>query len=193
MKHPHQNQDEHLLLHLQQTDETRFIEVLFKTHYARLCKLVFRVVNDRDVAEDIVQDVFMKVWSNRAQLQINTSFSAYLTRAAMNGALNFLEKDRRSVRLEPEEMLNLQPASNTLQEYLDFKEVEEKVRAAIDALPPACKTIFVLSRYEEMTYAEIADSLNLSLKTVENQMGKSLKLLREYLKVYIRHLFSMLL
>jgi RNA polymerase sigma-70 factor, ECF subfamily len=185
-------ENERILRYLQQTDEVKFIEALFKAYYTALCRTAFRVVNDRDTAEDLVQEVFMKVWNNRQALQINTSLKAYLHRSTVNTALNYLEKNKRQVNMEAEDLIRAAPASHQLEEHLGLKEVETRVEEAIRSLPPACRTIFVLSRYEHMSYQEIADSLNLSIKTVENQMGKALKTMREYLKVYIRHLFSVL-
>ena len=193
MLSPEVPENERVLRLLQQTDEAKFIEVLFKTHYAALCRTAFRVVGDRDAAEDLVQDVFVKIWNGRQTLRITTSLKAYLHRSAVNAALNYLEKRQRQVNLEPEALSNLQPAVNSLEESLSLKEVEARVEEAIQALPPACRTIFVLSRYEAMSYQEIADALDLSVKTVENQMGKALKTMRHYLKAYVRHLFSALL
>jgi RNA polymerase sigma-70 factor, ECF subfamily len=192
MSSPEIPENERILRLLQQTDEVKFMEALFKAYYNPLCRTAFRVVNDRDTAEDLVQEVFVKVWNNRQALQINTSLKAYLHRSTINTALNYLEKNKRQVNLEAEDLIKAAPATNQLEEQLSFKEVENRVEEAINALPPACRTIFVLSRYENMSYQEIANTLNLSIKTVENQMGKALKTMREYLKVYIRHLFSLL-
>jgi RNA polymerase sigma-70 factor (ECF subfamily) len=86
-----------------------------------------------------------------------------------------------------------EPTSGEADELLHFEEVQQRIQEATDALPPACKTIFVLSRHENMSYKEIAEALQISPKTVENQMGKALKHFREYLNVYIKHLLSFLL
>jgi RNA polymerase sigma-70 factor (ECF subfamily) len=185
------NEAEQELLNLQKTDENRFIEVLFKKYYSPLCRTVNRIVNDTDAAEDLVQDVFMKVWNNRQTLEINLSIKSYLYRSAINSALNYLEKNKKKVHLEESNFL--EPSVNDAEDQLHFNEVQQRVKEATDALPPACKTIFILSRQENMSYKEIADSLQISPKTVENQMGKALKHFREYLSVYIKHLFSWIL
>lgn len=179
------------LLHLQKADETRFIELLFKHYYTPLCRTVNRIVRDTDAAEDLVQDVFMKVWNNRQTLEINFSIKSYLYRSAINSALNYLEKNKKQVQLEASGFL--EPSGNNVEEMLNAAEVQQRVQEATDALPPACKTIFVLSRHENMSYREIADTLNISPKTVENQMGKALKHFRDYLNAYIKHLFSITL
>jgi RNA polymerase sigma-70 factor (ECF subfamily) len=191
MSHPFQKEEEAAILLLQKTDENKFIEVLFKRFYAPLGRTVNRIVNDQEATEDIVQDVFMKIWNNRKTLEFTISLKSYLYRAAINAALNYLEKNKRLVAYEQDEFP--EPSSNSVEEHLNFKEVEERIKEAIDTLPPACKTIFVLSRYEEMSYREIAESLQLSVKTVENQMGKALRQLKQQLSVYVKHLLTILL
>jgi RNA polymerase sigma-70 factor (ECF subfamily) len=176
------------LLHLQKEDETRFIELLFKHYYSPLCRTVNRIVRDTDAAEDLVQDVFMKVWNNRQTLEINVSMKSYLYRSAINSALNYLEKNKRQSPLE--EVSFSEPSANNTEEWMNAAEVQQRVHEATEALPPACKTIFILSRHENMSYKEIADTLQISPKTVENQMGKALKHFREYLNAYIKYLFS---
>jgi RNA polymerase sigma-70 factor, ECF subfamily len=191
MSHLTQNDVEADLLHLQKADETRFIELLFKHYYAPLCRTVNRMVRDTDAAEDLVQDVFVKVWNNRQALEINFSIKSYLYRSAINAALNYLEKNKKQVPME--EAAVLEPSANNVEDMLNAAEVQQRVSEATEALPPACKTIFILSRHENMSYKEIADTLNLSPKTVENQMGKALKHFREYLSAYIKHLLSITL
>lgn len=161
------------------------VERLFKMYYTPLCRTVFRVIKDQDASEDIVQDVFVKMWHKRMELEINTSIKSYLFRAAVNAALNYIGKARKLEQLEDEEPMYF---GNDAGEQLDFEETERNINQAIDGLPPACKTIFVMSRYEEMSYKEIAESLQISIKTVENQMGKALKILREKLRVYLLEL-----
>ncbi|QHT66492.1 RNA polymerase sigma-70 factor [Rhodocytophaga rosea] len=191
MSYQERNEVETQLLMLRKTDETKFIELLFKQYYSPLCRTVNRMVNDTDAAEDLVQDVFMKMWNNRQTLEINFSFKSYLYRSAINAALNHLEKNKKNVALEDSNFI--EPTSSEADEQLHYSEVQQRVQEATDALPPACKTIFVLSRHENMSYKEIAEALQISPKTVENQMGKALKHFREYLNVYIKHLFSIIL
>lgn len=191
MSYQNRNEVETQLLLLFKTDETKFIELLFKQYYSPLCRTVNRIVNDTDAAEDLVQDVFMKVWNNRQTLEINYSFKSYLYRSAINSALNYLEKNKKKTALE--DSAYSMPAGTEADDQLHFEEVQQRVKEATEALPPACKTIFVLSRHENMSYKEIAEALQISPKTVENQMGKALKHFREYLNVYIKHLFSIVL
>jgi RNA polymerase sigma-70 factor (ECF subfamily) len=185
------SEDEAHLFVLQRENETAFMEAVFRRYYTPLGRTVNRMVNDQQATEDIVQDVFLKIWNNRKDLSFTFSIKSYLYRAAINAALNYLEKNKRTVGLETE--YYPEPTAEGVEDQLHFQEVESRVQEAIETLPPACKTIFVLSRYEEMSYREIADSLQISVKTVENQMGKALRQMRQYLSAYTRHLFSLFL
>ena len=154
------------------------IEQLFRTHYASLCRTVYPIVRDQDTAEDIVQDVFLKVWRNQATLDTRKSVKAYLFRAAINTALNFLEKNQRTTSWD--DALTDQLGTNSTEESLAYQEVEQKVARALEQLPPKCKVVFSLSRFEDMSYAEIAQHLDISVKAVEKHMGKALKIMRTY-------------
>ncbi|MCU0352303.1 MAG: RNA polymerase sigma-70 factor [Cytophagales bacterium] len=178
------NEEDALWTHLWQTDQDRFMEVLFKRFYAPLGRTVNRMVNDPAAAEDIVQEVFVKIWHSRDSLVFNFSVKAYLYRAAMNAALNHLERAKKTVSWDTASVA--EPAASDVEEQFDFREAETHIQNALDSLPPACKAIFVLSRYEDMSYREIAESLQISVKTVENQMGKALRLLRDYLSIYVK-------
>jgi RNA polymerase sigma-70 factor, ECF subfamily len=166
-------------------NEEEFFESLFKKWYAVLCPFVYRIVRDKEIAQDLVQDVFVKLWEKRAQIEITTSIKSYLFRACMNAALNH-ESSKKKYKVSNEESvtLSLSDGSST-DDALHSGELEKKINEAIDSLPPACKNVFILSRFEELSYKEIADTLQISIKTVENQMGKALKILRVHLNDYL--------
>ncbi len=166
------------------------MEVVFRRFYVPLGRTVNRMLNDPDATEDIVQDVFIKVWNSRETLQFNHSIKSYLYRAAINAALNYLEKSKKSVSLDTDSIH--EPSHTEVEDQFNLREVETHIQDAINNLPPACKAIFVLSRYEDMSYREIAESMQISPKTVENQMGKALKLMRDYLSIYVRSLITLL-
>ncbi|MEM8967458.1 MAG: RNA polymerase sigma-70 factor [Bacteroidota bacterium] len=163
------------------------VEKYFRTYYAPLCQTVYKMVRSSAIAEDIVQDVFLKVWNNRAQLDEQKSVKAYLYRAAINTTLNYLEKTKTHATLDHE--YENHPGINNIDESLAYQETEQRVQAAIAILPPKCKVVFTLSRFEEQSYAEIAQTLNISVKAVEKHMGKALKILREQLKDYFQSTF----
>ena len=155
-----------------------FIEHLFRTHYAALCRVVYPIVRDQDTAEDIVQDVFLKIWRRQIALDTEQSVKAYLFRAAVNTALNFLEKNRRTAPWD--DTLAEQHGVNSTEDNIAYQETKQKVAKALEQLPPKCKVVFSLSRFEEMSYAEIAQHLSISVKAVEKHMGKALKIMRKY-------------
>jgi RNA polymerase sigma-19 factor, ECF subfamily len=160
-------------------DEAAF-EALFRALAPGLCALVARYVRSRPVAEEIVQDLFFDLWTRRAELAVEQALPAYLFTAARNRALNHLKRERRIVPLPDAGRTDDDPdgAAPTESQLLDALELQD----AIHQLPPRCRLIFTLNRQQDLTYGEIAKSLGLSIKTVETQMGRALKALRERLQ-----------
>ncbi len=182
-----EEQDSTFLLKLKAQDEEKFMEHLFRIYYAPLCKTVYNITHDTESAEDIVQDVFMKVWRRRDQLDLKQSIKSYLFRSSVNTALNYMEKNRRSTSMDDAEPNQLHFSSNTTEEEIAYREVSLRIDQAVQSLPPKCRTVFAMSRFEEMSYAEIADQLGISLKAVEKHMGKALKLMRAHLQSFTNH------
>lgn len=170
---------------LLQEDERQFMEALFSTYFPLVCKAIYRLVQDMATAEDLAQEVFIKIWNRRSQLN-EVYFKAYLHRAAVNMALDHLDKNKR--RGGPHQELGPTQealAASNAAPTVHVKETKARIQQAIDQLPEKCREIFVLSRYEEMSYKEIAEALQISVKTVENQMITALKKLRISLKEYL--------
>ncbi len=170
------------------------MEALFQGYYAPLATAVARVVRDRDTAQDLVQDVLARVWHNRHSIEISTTWRAYLHRAALNAALRHQERAARSVSLEdalPEGTAEpAAPLADTLAD-LHHRETAAAVAAALTHLPTECRRVFELSRFEELSYKEIAEALEISPKTVENQMGKALRIMRQQLGNVLKNLYSL--
>jgi RNA polymerase sigma-70 factor (family 1) len=160
-------------------------ESLFREHYAVLCAFSRKFVTDPDAAEEIVQDLFLGLWEKRADLMPTLSLRSYLFAAVRNGCLNHLKHIK--VRGRHVEHVAAQPleVAEDPQEALQAAELAARISLAIDALPDRCGEIFKLSRFEGLKYQEIADRLQLSPRTVEVQIGKALKLLREQLGEYM--------
>jgi RNA polymerase sigma-70 factor, ECF subfamily len=159
-------------------------ERVFREQNKSLCDLAYNVVRDKDAAQDIVQEVFLRLWKNREGLSFGDKIRHYLFKATAHYALNHLRYNKKIIKVSDDAPLqNLVAASDT--EEIGYKELEIRVRHAIDRLPPKCRAIYLLSRHEGLKYAEIADTLNLSVKTVENQMGIALEKLRETLKPFL--------
>ncbi|AMJ65432.1 RNA polymerase sigma-70 factor [Hymenobacter sp. PAMC 26628] len=180
------------LTHLRQTDAAAFLEALFKAFYAPLGAVAYRVVPDRAVVEDILQDVFLRVWQGLATLPAIESHRAYLTRMALNAALRHQQRAQRQVAWDDAPPASAPVAPDALAQ-LHATEAAAAVAAALAHLPPQCRVVFELSRYEELSYQQIADALEISPKTVENQMGKALRILRRELAGVLKNLYGVLL
>lgn len=170
------------------TDRKEIFKLRFKEHYPRLCNIAYGYVADMDDSEDIVQDLFVTVWNNGKDSLPEKEFAAYITTAVKNCCVSFLRKKCKSTI-----SIDDTPASGADipdDEAFDSeaKSPEELLNEALDVLPPKCRDIFLLSRREGLKYREIASTLGLSEKTVENQMTKAIKLLREFAAV---HSFAM--
>ncbi len=150
-----------------------------------VCQAALRIIPDENTAEDLAQEVFFELWKRKQVLNINTSIQAYLRRAVVNKALNYL-RDNRLIPVEEDQMINA-PGLRTDMDHtaLETRELGELIRQSIDRLPERCRLVFTLSRYEEFSYQEIADKMGISVKTVENQMTKALRALREDLGPYL--------
>ncbi|OFY29660.1 MAG: hypothetical protein A2275_03490 [Bacteroidetes bacterium RIFOXYA12_FULL_35_11] len=166
------------------TDEDKAVELMFTSYYGVLCKRVNRIINNTIVSEDIVQDVFYNFWEKKSRLNIELSIGAYLNRMALNAALTFIRKVKKISLCELNESLAYEKEVSNIEreeEALSFRKLQEKVQGLIESLPPKCKIIFTMSRFEEMTNKQIADHLSISVKTVENQMTKALRVFRNNL------------
>ena len=166
------------------------VEMLFRQYYAGLCKSLYRILRDASLAEDIVQEVFLKVWETREQLKMDAAIQAYLYRSCYNTALNFLKKQKQNTDID---LLEIVPGGDSAEKHLGLAETETQIYAAIEALPPKTRLVFSLSRFEELSYKEIAERLDISLKSVEKHMGIALQRLRENLREYLIGLLLVLL
>lgn len=166
------------------TNDKTVLKELFDAHYKPVCATINRFVGERGVTEDLAQQVFIRFWEKRQQIDINISPGAYLHRMAVNEALAWLRSKKNQPTEEVTPLTPFAPASDGEASYL-HSELSDQVHQAIDALPPRCRAVFQLSRFEELSYQEIADRLDISIKTVEHQMGKALRVLRERLASYL--------
>lgn len=167
-------------------------ERLFRMYYTPLVRFARDIVKDTDTAEDLVQEVFVKVWERKAAIEIKTSVMAYLYMAVKNHCLNKLKAEQRHAFMEDGLADDLRISTNHTDEQSDTIKLAQHIQDAIEKLPPRCALIFKMSRFEEKTYKEIADALELSVKTVENQMGKALHLLRQHLTPYLKIVLAIL-
>lgn len=178
-----------------QTINGHVFEQVFKTHYKNLFVYAFTILKNQLTAEETVQNVFFKLWEKKSSIPPGEQLKPYLYRAVHNECLNYIKhekvKHRYKLHIAETDRGTEQPASSKA----TTAELEKEIRQALDELPEQCRTIFQLSRFEDMKYKQIAGELNISVKTVENQMGKALKFLRARLAEFlpllllINHLF----
>lgn len=153
-------------------------EVLFKTHYKALHAYALAILKDEDLAEEIVQSMFLKFWEKRELLNIQSSPKAYLYKCVYNDSLNHLKHEKIKYKHQEYSQQTMNIYQEPASAKVELSELERQLRKALNELPEQCRTIFQMSRFEELKYREIADQLGLSIKTVENQMGKALRVLR---------------
>jgi len=165
-------------------DKYSQFENLYKQHHQVLVNFAMNMVNDSDAAKDIVQEVFVRLWNRREEIEFGPYIKSYLFKAVTNTSLNHLQSNKKRLQIF-QTLISRNPIIRDGPNEMEKKEFQHKVRDAIDKLPPKCKVIFILSKHEGKKYREIAAELNISIKTVENQMGIALKRLREDLKKYM--------
>ncbi len=159
-------------------------EKLFNDHYSNLCAYANNFLKDVDASEEVVQEILFKLWTNKDSAIITSSIQSYLFRAVRNASLNVLKhvNIREDYKVQHEYERDDELSS---EDEMIVSELDQKIREAIDQLPIERKKVFILSRYDGLKYKEIAEKLNISVSTVENQMVKALKFLREELKDYL--------
>ena len=161
----------------------------FREYFTPLMAFSRRILGDEDDAREVVHQVFIKLWERRSELDLSTSLKSYLFTAVNNRSLNVI-RDRKKFSSEevPERVGEWDVSAE-----LESMELEEKIRGVIASLPEKCRVIFELNRFDGLKYSEIASQLDISVKTVENQMSKALKILREQLARYLTILLWLVL
>ena len=129
-----------------------------------MCQTAYRILPDEHLVEDLVQDVFLEVWKKRKTLTIKTAVSSYLRTATRNKTLNYIRDQKIDFRIAPPKE-DLKSKNTLAIQTLVADDLQQEIDAAIDGLPARCRLVFVLSRFEEMSYQEIADQLGISIKT----------------------------
>lgn len=158
---------------------------LFSLHYEGACRYVIRLIKDDDTTEEIVQATFVNIWEKRGQINPDVSFKSYLFRSAYNTALNYLKHRKVVATYVNKKQDNIAVSRASYVSHQPDFEIQNRIKEALESLPPQCQRVFRLSREEGLKYHEIADELGISKKTVEVHMGKALKLLRAALKDYL--------
>jgi RNA polymerase sigma-70 factor (ECF subfamily) len=160
-------------------------ETLFKAHFKELHAYAFSFLKDWDKAEEVVQGLFLKLWEKRELPEMHTSVRSYLYKAAYHDCLNLIRREKIHLQYQTWSAFALKDEFDNAANTLYLHDVQVKLSAALNKLPEKCRTVFHLSRFEELKYRQIAEQLGISIKTVETQMVKALKILRSEMKEFL--------
>lgn len=170
--------DDILVKGIEATDYTSYNQ-LFRRYYSRLCAFVFGIVQNESAAEDVVQELFIRLWTQRGKLNISENVSGYLFRASKNAALNYLRAENNRKK-----NIDQMPAPEWSTDELPLEEFEfsAALHQCIEQLPARSREVFMLSRFEGLRQQEISDRLGISVKTIKNQIWRSLQFLKTCLE-----------
>jgi RNA polymerase sigma-70 factor (ECF subfamily) len=180
--------DEQAWDRIRQGDERAFSE-MFHRYYAPMCRFVVSFVHSQEIAKEIVQEIFYRVWKNRAEANIQGSLKAYLFGAARNHAINFLRKDRNSRYLIESataeyRVPGLARSFDAPDDSLLHRELIQAFENALQSLPEGQRTVVILRWHHHMSHADISHTLGISIKGVETQMGRAIKRMRRALETF---------
>ena len=173
-----------------QSGNKKMFEYLFQNYYNQLCCYVNRILRNEVNSEEIVQEVFIKLWENRKEITIHTSLKAFLYKSVHNRSLNFIQhkkvEEAYSSQFKQDNSFIISPVSKDYPiANLLSQELGDAIQNAISNLPDQCREVFIKIRHEEMSYAEVADLLGISVNTVKTQLARAVIKLRELLKNYL--------
>jgi len=172
-------ENEVLLIKLRNGDELAFAQI-YNQYRSKMYIYAYNLCKSSETAEEIVQEVFIRLWQKKAQINTELNFSAYLKKITLNHVLNHLKKVAREKSLQDEIFHYIETIRNTTEDNLLEKELLKTYDEAIENLPPQKKIIYQMSRNEEMSHDQIAEKLNISKNTVKNHMVEATKFIRSY-------------
>lgn len=162
------------------------LKKIFDESYNSLVIQAIRLVKNQETAEDVVQDCFIKLWEKKDKLNISGNVNAYLAKMVRNRCLDFLKKKK----IQTSELNETYQGAIENNDHLEMNDLQSSIDKIIDDLPEKCRQTFILSRFEELSYKEIAEQLDISKKTVEAHISKALKSLRTNLKQFLLIIFK---
>lgn len=179
--------DHQTLQHLKNSDPNS-LEELFHRHYGFLTRIVFYITKDKEAAEDLTQDLFVKLWERRETLPEVINLKAYLVHIVRNSALDYIKRKKTGAS-QLDQFLYFERNAGELSPE-QTEDLKNKISDSLSHLPPKCRLIFSLNRFEGLTNDEIAEYLEISKRTVETQISKALKIMRKELKdIWDQNLF----
>jgi RNA polymerase sigma-70 factor (ECF subfamily) len=167
------------IFHKVQRGDVKSFEILFHRYYGMLCLIAEKIIHNQDVAEDIVQEAFSRLWMEREYIRIESSVKAFLAQWIKNRCLNYL-KHLEVINRHQQESQVEQSIVHPYEE--DDEELIASIYSGIQQLPPQCRKVFKMSRFKGLKHKEIADTLGISVKTVKTHIGKALLLIKQYVE-----------
>ena len=183
------NDEDYFIFNRMVEGDKNAFRFFFEKYYTDLCNLVNFYLHDSVKSEDIVQDIYIYFWEKKEKIKIESSVKSYLLRASKNKSLNYLRNERTKLNIH-EKLSKVPESGYELQENLtDLNHFRKIIEKAMDSLPKKCREIYILGKERNLSYNEIACKLDISAKTVENQMSNALKRLRAFFKPYYNDFF----
>ncbi|KPM46909.1 RNA polymerase sigma-70 factor [Jiulongibacter sediminis] len=180
-------------IHALRAGDASVFEEVFRLHYDSLCRYAFSLLNRQAEAEDLVQQVFVTYWENREKTIISGSLKGYLFRSVHNRCLNSIKHDKVKAAYTDHSLFFETNYHLEVEENFQAEELKGKIDEVIENLPTECQRVFRMSRIDQLRHKEIAEKLSISVKTVENQIGKALKIMRTSLADYLVSIILILL
>ncbi|TKG93480.1 RNA polymerase sigma-70 factor [Puteibacter caeruleilacunae] len=191
------NISEQLIIRNLESGDVNTFEFIFREMHAELYAYAGKFIDEQERIDDVVQDAFVYLWEHKNEIEITTSLRSYLFTVVRNNCLQLIRKDKVSGKYKDWALLELRERELNFYGFenqsIIEKELRDKIETAIGQLPPQCQEVFRLSRLQGLKNREIAEKLDISVKTVEKHMSKALKSLRSDLKDYMPLLISFLL
>lgn len=179
------NTDDIFLLRQIKEDNEAAFRFLFEMYFTPICRFIFLYIKDKSIVEEISLDVFTAFWEKRKAIEIQLSLKAYLFQSARNRAINYIRDNRRSISAIGENFIEISEENN----LIEVQELEKLIEEAVCALPQKCQEVFRKSRIDSLTNKEIASQLDITTKTVEAQITKALKHIKQHLSKSYNYLF----
>lgn len=192
-KMEHQYSDELFIFERMADGDQRALRFFFDKYYDNLCNYVNLYIHDSSVSEDIVQDIFIYFWEKRGSIRMDTSVKSYLFRSSRNKYLNYIRNEKCHQSIKKDVKSYTETSVNQDELLIDSLQLEGIINSSIDNLPPRCREVYLLRKNDDLSYKEIASRMEISEKTVENQMTIALKKLKEQLAPYYDQIFAILL
>lgn len=177
MSNPDFNYDQVLIERLRGGDESALTE-LYNKFWQSLFMSSYNVLKDKELCEDIIQDIFMNIWNNREKLEIHISLKGYMYACARYQVFNQFKKNKDKIHVEFFDDLDKRFQHSTPETQLMHDELVQQINSIVESLPLKCQLVYKLSREEQLSHKEIAERLDISTKTVENHITKALQVIR---------------